>query len=194
MIRLFILCGFILTFTGCSEIHSAHAPVSPITHKEKHPVQKKTIRRINLGIHGIEQKEHSFYWCAKCPIVTPKTIHKSKISSQPMTSTVYFDFNKFDLSIKAKATLLKFVTNINSQNVRGLSIHIDAYTDSVSNKSINKLLAKKRALAIQNFLKKIINHTVVDYQIFARGKCCFVQTPTDSWRNRRAVITVTKRR
>jgi len=189
-IQLFLCSALVLT-SSCSVIHPAHKPVSPIKHKTD-TTPKKNIKPARLThIHGVTQRQQSFYWCDNCKQLTPKTISPKVQHERPnIHETVYFDFNTSSLTTQAQQKIIHLIKKLHS--VRNpLHIYISAYTDSISNKAINDHLARQRANAVLIFLRKRMrNYQHVTYQTSAHGKCCYAKVPTDSGKNRRAVIYV----
>jgi len=187
---LMALCGLFI-LTGCSEVHLAKKPVSPIKHTAppSHPIQQMTLK----NIHGIEQKGHGFYWCRDCIQPTPKTIHIEKKEEHPIHGVVYFDFNQSRLTTTAKLKLRKQFESL--QKSVDINIQIKGYTDSISSVIVNQSLAQHRSKTVKKFIQSIIGsrkNNSVTYQTFAYGKCCYVRMPSDSAINRRVEVIIEK--
>ncbi len=107
-----------------------------------------------------------------------------------LSSSVLFDFNKFDLKEEALAELLKISDEI--KKYPDSKIIISGHTDSIGTEEFNKKLSEKRAAAVRDFLKSngLENY---EFEIYGYGKARPVssnETEEGRAKNRRVEIMV----
>jgi outer membrane protein OmpA-like peptidoglycan-associated protein len=96
------------------------------------------------------------------------------------TVAVPFGFNKYDLTVDAKAELDKFAGDVKSD--RRFFIAVEGYTDSTGSKAYNENLSRRRADRVVEYL--VAKHDIPIYRIHMIG--LGQEKPVDEARNREA--------
>jgi outer membrane protein OmpA-like peptidoglycan-associated protein len=103
---------------------------------------------------------------------------------------VTFAFASAELSLSAKATLDASMADA----MKADSIVISGRTDAIGDVRTNEALARARALAVRDHLRKVAPESGASIAIDAKGRCCFVASNSDEdgrARNRRVEIVFT---
>ncbi|MXQ62951.1 OmpA family protein [Actinomadura rayongensis] len=106
-----------------------------------------------------------------------------------LSTDVLFALNKADLTAKADDALRKVAAKIDAS--RGAVVKIDGYTDNSGNDAINNPLSRRRADAVQNRLKSLVNRQGVTFQSAGHGSADpIADNGTDEGRRKNRRVTV----
>jgi outer membrane protein OmpA-like peptidoglycan-associated protein len=75
----------------------------------------------------------------------------SRCIAQDSTTNVYFDFNRYDLTMEARSTLDLFIRDYKSANANA-PVTLKGYCDSVGSFSYNDVLSENRVKSVYNYL------------------------------------------
>jgi peptidoglycan-associated lipoprotein len=78
------------------------------------------------------------------PVTTTPTVTEA-----PLTSVVYFDFDKYDLTAESRAVLLAHSDKLKGASV---SVRLEGHADERGSREYNMALGEKRANAVRDFL------------------------------------------
>ena len=104
-------------------------------------------------------------------------VEKTGVLTSSDFSTVYFDFNKYDLKSSEKAKLDKLIQHFKSENVT--SVIINGYTDPIGTESYNLDLSNKRATTVHNYLKERMDLRSAEINVKGFGKHNLIKTCED---------------
>lgn len=68
--------------------------------------------------------------------------------------TVYFEFDSAELNSEERNKLDEFVDNLENKNLSGIQVSISGHTDATGSSEYNEGLSKRRAAAVQKYLKE----------------------------------------
>lgn len=91
-------------------------------------------------------------------------MHPLKIGSTAIMSNIFFDFGKASLRTESIGELDKIKKFL--ENAPSLKLQINGHTDNVGNATYNKILSKRRAQSVKNYL---IQNGIDEDRIFVMG-------------------------
>lgn len=99
--------------------------------------------------------------------------------------TIYFGFDKHDITTKDEKKLTQAIAALREINPEKTEIRVVGYTDNIGSEKYNALLALKRAKAVASFLR---SRGIAPSIVKGRGKCCYISD--DRRFNRRVEIII----
>lgn len=160
----------------------------------KEEYKEKTER---ASVESVNESDWSIDIYNNVPLCIEKIEKPKLVIKVENVVTVYFDFDKSNLKVRA-TEVLDSIYAVLAENSTA-TIQISGYTDKFGTDEYNKVLSDKRARACANYLvKKGIDSNRITFESF--GECCPVEmelingrdNPDGRSKNRRALINISK--
>ena len=91
-------------------------------------------------------------------------MHRLKVGSTAIMANIFFDFGKASLRTESISELDKIKAFL--ENAPALKLQINGHTDNVGNATYNKLLSKRRAQSVKNYL---VQNGINEDRLFVMG-------------------------
>jgi peptidoglycan-associated lipoprotein len=109
----------------------------------------------------------------------------SSSSQEEVSSVVYFDFDKYDLTAESRAVLLAHADKLKGASV---AVRLEGHADERGSREYNMALGEKRANAVRDFLvTQGVNGSSLETVSFGEEQPAVVGSDDASWAQNRRV-------